>query len=162
MDQRILAAIISAGVAILIFIIGHFIIEPSKQRRRMKEERLKHLYGPVYGLMKAMAVAGKDQLPQAYEEHKTMVYSTPRSQDNLNILLMHKLILDNMGYASYDLGDQWVRYINYKSSTGHDELNELTRTIIREYNQLKKDIGLPYDEDELRTGYPEEYKELRD
>lgn len=75
---------------------------------------------------------------------------------------MEKFFLDKAGYSSNELLEAWIEYssqiVGYKKET----TEQLVITIVKEYNQLKKELNMPYNENELRTGIPESIKEYRD
>ncbi|MGD7021946.1 hypothetical protein ACQCVK_05100 [Rossellomorea vietnamensis] len=157
MDIRLLSVIISASVAILIAVLNHFIITPYKENRSRKREQLKNLYAPLYGIInvRTKLVIGfsmrKKKLMLGNVDDKT--YQTEE--------YMEQFILERAGYASHKLLDVWIEYTSQFGDYDKETTERFVVTIVREYNQLKKDLNLPYNPEELRTGIPESIKEYR-
>ncbi|MDM5209215.1 hypothetical protein [Cytobacillus kochii] len=73
---------------------------------------------------------------------------------------MEEFIIKNSGYASENLIDVFK---DYSSSVGVIEKvisERFTKTVVKDYNKLKKELKMKYKKSELRTGNPEVLKEI--
>jgi hypothetical protein len=157
--EKLYAALISAAVAFIILALNFFIIEPRKEKRNLRKEKLKNLYAPLYILLISQSKLAKSYNPQ--KSHMLFYYVKEEDKLMLSRTAIHKLVFAQIGYASNEFIELWTKY----SSTipqKDENLHPLAVLAIKEYNQLKKDLNLPYDEQELKTGIPEHYKELRE
>ncbi|WP_335871951.1 hypothetical protein [Bacillus sp. 2205SS5-2] len=158
MDIRIVSVLISASVALFIAVLNHFIITPYKESRNRKREQLKNLYAPLYGIINVRIKMVKEF---SLRSKKLMLGSTEgieyQSREN-----MEKFILEKAGYASNELLDAWIEYSSQLTGIEAENTERLVITVVKEYNQLKKKLNLPYNAEELRTGIPESIKEYRD
>lgn len=155
MDIRIVSVIISATVAILIAILNHFIITPIKDRRNRKREQLKNFYAPFYGLVTARINSIK---PYIVTQGRIMLGGKSDSSW-LNSEYMDKLFIEKAGYASNDLIEAWVNYSSVLQGT--QNATPFVNQLVKEYNQIKKDLKLPYDKTELKTGIPKILKDVK-
>lgn len=149
MDIRLLSVIISASVAIFIAVLNHFIITPIKEKRSRKRERLKNLYAPLYGLVTARINLIKPQI----ETRKRIMLGSLGDSAWLNSEYMDKLFIEKAGYASNDLIEAWVNYSSVLPGT-QKNASPFVIQLVKEFNQLKKDLNLPFDYKELKTGIP--------
>lgn len=82
---------------------------------------------------------------------------------------MIEFILKNSSHASVDLLNRLEKYISNVSEGTEDaeELEKLVVTVVKEYQQIRKELGIEYNEKELETGIPDkvrrvgEYKESK-
>jgi hypothetical protein len=158
MDIKLVSVFISASVALFIAVLNHFIITPYKERRNRKREQLKNLYAPLYGIIN---VRSKLVIELSMKSKKLMLGNA----DNMEYQSrehMEKFILDKAGYASNELLDAWIEYSSQLVGFKKETTERLVFTVVKEYNQLKKDLNLPYNEEELRSGIPESIKEYRE
>ncbi len=155
LDIGVLSGIISVIVSILTFVFLHFVIEPIKQKKQFKEDQLKNLYAPLYSMIMTMSKLGseyrRDHIIHMYMEGDVMLNKKHRDE----------LILANMGYASREFIDIWTSYCKVLGEEKIPILHEFSKLVIKEYNQLRKDLGYPFDDEELETGVPTHYKHLR-
>jgi hypothetical protein len=158
MDIRLVSVLISATVAVLIAVLNHFIITPYKEKRSRKREQLKNLYAPLYGIINVRTKLVIEQSMRA----KKLMLGNVGDIEYQSREYMEKFFLDKAGYSSNELLEAWIEYssqiVGYKKET----TEQLVITIVKEYNQLKKELNMPYNENELRTGIPESIKEYRD
>lgn len=153
-DIRLLSALISAAVALIIAFSNHFIIQPLKAKRRLKRDMLTDLYMPLYGILTARINLAKDE---CFEKGQIVLGN--RSDDPyLKEHFMEEFILNHAGYASQDLIFAWS---NYSYSADRWTTKILVKCIVKEYNQLLKELGRNYNKEELETGIPEIIKEFR-
>lgn len=155
MDIRIISAFISAGVALLSFIVLQFFIEPWKQRRKLLEDRHNKLYAPLYGIVIARGKLGH------FDKNQSVIRLAQTDEHFLNRETMEKLVYDNAGYASLELMTAWAKYT---SAIGHfsSELTiEFVSIVLKDYHTIRKQLRIPYNKEELRTGIPDEYEYLR-
>ncbi|MEK4977190.1 hypothetical protein [Bacillus sp. FSL K6-6540] len=156
MDVRWWSVIISATVAIIIAVGNHFLVEPYKEKRRWKKQQLSNLYAPLYALMSAKMNLIKDQI---ISKNKLMIGSVEPSP-LLSRDYMNEFIMKNAGYGSMEFLEMWGKYIS--SLKPDDETtSNLVKSILCDYNNLKKELGQEFNQVEIDTGIPEIVKELR-
>ncbi|MBH0156001.1 hypothetical protein IHV10_06440 [Fictibacillus sp. 5RED26] len=157
MDIKLISGLVSATVALLIAILNHFIITPIKENRERKRQQLKNLYAPLYSLLNTRINMVKDMSIK----YNRIMLGTRTDVKYFNKEYMEIFLLENTGYASDELISVWIRY---SSSLTIDEKEtiEFVQTVVKEFNQLKKDLGLSFNQQELITGIPEVIKEFRD
>ncbi|MEQ2528837.1 hypothetical protein WMO40_19350 [Bacillaceae bacterium CLA-AA-H227] len=69
---------------------------------------------------------------------------------------MNNLFLEQSGYASDQLIEEWVKYSgSMKSLTTEAGARPFVVQLVKDYNKLKKDLKLAYSKDELETGIPD-------
>jgi hypothetical protein len=157
MDIRIIAAFVSAFVAILIAVLNHFVIEPWKEKKKNKKERLKNLYAPLYGILVARAKFGA----RFSDTPKVMLFGSSGAEDIYTIKSLNELMVNNMGYASEELIWLWQATLATTGEEHNKAMHEFARIAIMEYQELKKELNLPYNKEEMRTGILDIYKKLR-
>ncbi|MGN7196514.1 hypothetical protein ACTHS9_20790 [Bacillus mycoides] len=157
-DIKILSAFISVIVSVLTFLIIHLYIEPRKVKRNFKMEQYKNLYAPVYAMILSRLNMAKET---GWVGNGSITLGQRSSQDHLDRKAMEKLILSNSGYASIELINIFKDYTASLKVPSEVTLNLVT-TIVKEYNQLKKELKMEYNEGELKTGIPEIIKEFRE
>ncbi|PGS67595.1 hypothetical protein [Bacillus thuringiensis] len=176
---------IPAVVAILTFLVLHFIIDPWKAKRKWKEERFKNLYAPLYTII--ISRLGAAGLPNAVSKGEEIYFGSAGEEGNINNDYMIEFTLKNSAYASNDLLNAIHDYTYFISSTSSniqsvsdkkeetkreaDDLIEASRkrkvytkrlviTFVKEYNQIKKELDMEYSQGELETGIPGFFKDL--
>ncbi|MEI4622144.1 hypothetical protein KFD70_19130 [Bacillus pfraonensis] len=157
-DIKILSAFISVIVSVLTFLIIHLYIEPRKVKRNFKMEQYKNLYAPVYAMILSRLNMAKET---GWVGNGSLTLGQRSSQDHLDRKAMEKLILTNSGYASIELINIFKDYTTSLKVPSEVTFNLVT-TIVKEYNQLKKELKMEYNEAELKTGIPEIIKEFRE
>lgn len=157
-DIKILSAFISVIVSVLTFLIIHLYIEPRKVKRNFKMEQYKNLYAPVYAMILSRLNMAKET---GWVGNGSITLGQRSSQDHLDRKAMEKLILSNSGYASIELINIFKDYTASLKVPSEVTFNLVT-TIVKEYNQLKKELKMEYNEGELKTGIPEIIKEFRE
>lgn len=157
MDIKIWSVFVSAGVALITFLVVHFFIEPMKDKKRRKLEQYKIFYAPLYTIVITRASIAKDYSIQ----QKRMMLGNTDKKPHLKPDFMEEFIIKNAGYASEDLIDAFK---DYASSIGgiHKDISErFTKTVVKDYNKLRKDLRMTFNKAELQTGIPEVLKEFR-
>jgi hypothetical protein len=155
-DIRIISVLISAGVALFIAILNHFVITPIKENRARKREKLKNLYAPLYSLVMTRVNLIK---PQIVTSGRYMLGGLSDSTW-LNKEYMHKFFLEKAGYASNDMINAWISYSS-AINPSQDITKRFVFQLVKEYNQLKKELRLPYNKKELETGIPDILKGVK-
>lgn len=158
MDVKLISVLISASVALFIAVLNHFIITPYKERKNRKREQLKNLYAPLYGIIN---VRSKMVIELSMKSKKLMLGNADNKEYQSGVF-MEKFIMDKAGYASNELMDAWIEYSSQITGFKKETTERLVIAVVKEYSQLKKDLNLPYNEEELRTGIPESIKEYRE
>ncbi|PFW87234.1 hypothetical protein COL32_27655 [Bacillus pseudomycoides] len=164
-----ISVIVSALVTVGLFVFLHYVIEPKKERVRKKEEKLKNLYAPLF----TMIITELVSVPVGVRNSRTeMALFTRRaneySTDNDHFV---KFVLDNSRYANMKLLFEihnFVEAVMFEKQVTQREGNAMTfpidnlvKVIVKDYNQLKKELKEEYDEEELITGIPNIIKKTR-
>jgi len=157
-DTVILSAIISATVAIFIAVLNHFVITPIKEKKQRKSEQLKVLYAPLYSLICLRILMVKKI---SLSERKLMLGNMGDNEYQKKEH-MEKMIMDRSGYCFNDLMDAWITYASRFASFKKEHTEQLVISVVKGYNQLRKELKLSYSKEELKTGIPEVIKEYRD
>ncbi|MGA9286786.1 MAG: hypothetical protein WBV93_00435 [Anaerobacillus sp.] len=151
-DIRLLSVLISASVSIVILLVKEFIFDSWKRNKERKREQLKNFYAPLYVIILGrIHLAGRPSFGLSLGD--TTDYFL--SKDHMNDFL-----LNNAGYASDKLLEIWIDY----QSDFTPELSKsrnLIYQVVKEYNQLKKQLRQNYSKGELETGIPDQFKEYR-
>jgi hypothetical protein len=75
---------------------------------------------------------------------------------------MEEFIIRNSGYASENLIAAFKDLASTDGPIDKDISERFTKTVVIDYNKLKKDLKIHYNKEELLTGIPEVIKELRE
>lgn len=78
----------------------------------------------------------------------------------LNSEFMDKFFIENSGYASNELIEDWINYTTEFPVTNKNA-KPFVLQLVKEFNQLKKDLRLPYNKKELETGVPDILKDVK-
>ncbi|WP_163581125.1 hypothetical protein [Gracilibacillus saliphilus] len=158
MDIRIWSVIISAGVALFIAVLNHFIVTPWKERRRRLREQYSNLYAPAYALICAsIKIAKRKSLL-----HKSLSLGSKSLNGYQSLSNMEQFIHERSGYANDNLINAWVNYSSQLEEPKKEYTEDLVISIVKGYNQLKKQLGMKHDKEELKTGIPDCIKEYRE
>ncbi|MFT4497670.1 MULTISPECIES: hypothetical protein [Bacillus cereus group] len=159
-------AITSAVItSIITFVILHLFIEPRKEKKRKREEKLKNLYAPLYTMTLAKLVDIPSdrrmedirfciKIESGYlstEEYIQFIMKNSRYASSELLLEVHKLV-EKLAYKR--------NKINAFDDSPYVYVDDLTMLVVKEYNQLKKQMNEKYDESELNTGTPSLLKEI--
>jgi hypothetical protein len=182
MDTKITIPVI---VTLLTFLILHFFIDPRKEKKKWREDRFKNLYAPLYTII--ISRLGAAGLLNEVREGKEFYLGSGGEKGHIDNDYMIEFTLKNSAYASKDLLNAIHDYTYFITSTRSiitsvssnkertkkeaDDLKEASRKrvlytkrlvtiLVKEYNQLKKELNMNYDQEELETGIPEFLKDL--
>ncbi|WP_226087468.1 hypothetical protein [Mesobacillus sp. S13] len=158
MDVKLISVLISGSVALFIAVLNHFIITPYKERKNRKREQLKHLYAPLYGIIN---VRVKLVIEMSMRAKKLMLGNVDNKEYQSGVF-MEKFIIEKSGYCSDELLEAWIEYSSQFGEFKKETTERLVVAVVKEYNQLKKDLNLPYNKEELKTGIPESIKQYRE
>ncbi|SFT04248.1 hypothetical protein [Marininema halotolerans] len=151
-------ALISATVLVLIFIIFNFFIEPRKQKMQYKKDQITNLYAELYSvLILRLSIAKNVGFKKLQLGSNSDLQLSTRQE-------MDKILISQMGYASLELVIAWVDYSSSAVSLSNfkqETIDTFVKTIVKDYNCLRKELGLDYVKEELETGIPDIYKEIR-
>ncbi|MEI2396133.1 hypothetical protein [Paenibacillus phytohabitans] len=151
---QLMSAMISAAVAVLIFFILHFIVDPYKEKRKLTQERLQKLYSPLYALILARGRVYKDTMRTTSKDKLSL--GSIKDHPFITREFMDKLIFENMAYASVELMDSWSSYVSRGSAPLEITVIEnLIKISVRDFHKLRKELRLDYDKTELETGIPQ-------
>lgn len=157
-DIKIIAAFISVIFSVLTFLIIHLYIEPKKAKRTFKMERLKILYAPLYTIV----VSRINFVRELGVAENRILLGNPPDKEYLNREYMEKFLLDNSGYASDELINAFVDYTSSRGGISHEVTINFVTIVVKEYNKLKKELHMEYNDAELNTGIPNVIKEFRE
>lgn len=149
-----LSVFVSGLLTISLFLILHFIVMPVQERRRTKIEQLTKLYAPLYGLIMARLEVGKEIIPDR------LTLGSIKDHNFLTKESLDKFIYDNLGYGSMELIEVWAKYTS-SNTIGHGLQEELVKTVVKDFNRLRKDLKIRHNPEELKTGIPESIKQFR-
>ncbi|OSM09684.1 hypothetical protein BTH38_29350 [Bacillus toyonensis] len=172
-----LAAILTASTTWFIFIILHFVIEPRKEKKRIKEEKLKNLYAPLFTMIINELVSVPVGVRNTEKEMVTLTKTAEKFLADKDHFV--NFVLNNSRYASTkllfeihsfvetvmlrkhyaELDDAMKKQIG--SQTYVFPVDNLVKTIVKDYNQLRKELEEEYNEEELMTGVPEIIKQTK-
>ncbi|WP_235713329.1 hypothetical protein [Bacillus mycoides] len=156
-----MAAMVTSIVTLVLFLLLHYVIEPCKEKKRKKSEKFKELYAPLYMMINARLTT-----VILHEEQKgaeNLHFTNGGSEGFIDDDYMIEFVLKNSSYASVELLwelDNYNRYATDGTLTSL-EYENLTKTVITEYQQIRKDLGLEYNEKELETGLPTAIRHIR-
>ncbi|MEK4892200.1 MULTISPECIES: hypothetical protein [Bacillus] len=157
-----IAVLVSSTITLLLFVLQHFIIEPSKEKKRKQIEKFKELYAPLYMMINAMLTSVI--LYERENGAERLYFTSAGSQGFINNDYMIEFVLKNSSYASVELLSELDIYICH--ATGGNltslEYENLTKIVVKEYQQLRRDLELKYDENELETGIPTSIRDIRE
>lgn len=158
-------AIFVQGVVVALFVVLHFIVEPRKEKIKWKREQLTKFYAPLYATLNAQGDFWiRLQEMSGQERPDKLIFATrgdgPNYQDRDHL---ENFIYEHSGYANLDLLAAWTRHVSAPDRCVSDaDEKAFCKAIVAGYNQLRKELGLDYNEQELTTGIPEIYSYLRD
>lgn len=154
--DKLAAAFISAGVALFIAILNHFIVTPCKEKRARKRSRLNNLYAPLYSLVSTRL----DLVKSDIVINGLYMLGTKDGSKYLNKEYTEMYFLERSGYASDELIEAWIAYSG-SLLPNQDKTKKFIFQIVKEYNQLKKELRMNYNPRELETGVPEVLKGVK-
>ncbi|MDF9523184.1 hypothetical protein P5815_21895 [Bacillus cereus] len=161
-----IAAIFTSLTTLGLFFFLHYCIEPKKEARRKKSEKFKNFYAPLYLMINArlshyifnLEKNGRDAEQMYFSDVQS--YGKPAFIDNAYVI---RFVLENSSYASTELLDELEYYIydvSEQLETG-DRHKHLVEIIVKEYQQLRKELKMDYDEEALKTGFPKRIRSLK-
>lgn len=157
-DTPILSAIISATIALFVAVLNHFIVTPIKEKKERKRDQLTILYAPLYSL-----ICLRLSIPKEHSlSRRKLMLGDIGDIEYQKREYMEKLIMDRSGYCFNDLMEAWVNYASQLGDFDKKNTEELVVSVVKGYNQLRKELKLPYDKEELNTGIPGVIKEYRE
>lgn len=157
MDIKIWSVFVSATVALITFLVVHFLIEPMKEKKRRKLEQYKNFYAPLYTIVITRVSIVKEY---SLKQDRMMLGHTDK-KPHLQPDFMEEFIIKNSGYASDNLIDAFKDYASTVGAIDKDISERFTKIVVIDYNKLKKDLKMKYNKEELLTGIPEILKEFR-
>ncbi|MGG4155872.1 hypothetical protein [Bacillus muralis] len=157
MDIKLWSVFISAAVALITFLIVHFFIDPMKEKKRRKMEQYKNFYAPLYTIIITRLNIVKD----FSIKNKRMALGHTDKKPHLQPDFMEEFIIKNSGYASENLIDAFKDYASKVGAIDKEVSETFTKTVVKDYNKLKKELRMNYNKEELKTGIPEVLKEFR-
>lgn len=149
-DGTITLAVITS---IATFCLIHFVIEPIKRKKEYKKERLKSLYSPLYVLVSHKIVMG-NHANKINGRPTKIIFGGKNELDFTKDEYMIKFFMDKSSFASVELIDAFNDYYMKKLLNDVQDLSaeRIMKLVVKEYNQLRKDLKLDYSREELKTG----------
>ncbi|MEK3699343.1 hypothetical protein NYE33_20435 [Paenibacillus sp. FSL R10-2199] len=154
---QIVNALISASVAVVIFIVLHFFVEPHREKRKLSLERLHKLYSPLYALIIARGHIYKDTMRNSPKN--TISLGSIKDHPFLTKEFTEKLLFDNMAFASTELIDAWAKYSSKVGPLQLELIEKFIKIAVKDYTELRKELGMDYDKVEFETGIPQMFRE---
>lgn len=146
---------ISAIVSLLTFIFLHFVIEPRKRKRLRLEESYKNFYAPLYSIVVQRVGVAKSMQGKKDKLQLGRILENKKPIEFLEDDYMFKFIIDNSSFASVDILDEFFQYASLRFKLGSERKSEnFIKILTKEHANLRKSLGLDYDEQELKTGIP--------
>ncbi|MEI2316481.1 hypothetical protein [Bacillus paramobilis] len=158
-----IAAIVTSVITLGLFAFLHYHIEPQKEERRKKSEKFKNFYAPLYMMINARLSLYFHSVEKNGRDVEQIFFDDAGSPEFIDNKYVISFILQNSSYASTELLDELEYYIydvSQRGETGERHKN-LVGTIVKEYQQLRKELGMDYDDDALKTGIPKRIRSLR-
>ena len=157
-----ITAIATSVVTLGLFLLLHYVIEPRKEKKRKKSEKFKELYAPLYMIINAR-LGSLVMHGQKYGAEQ-LSFNNAGAPGIINDNYMIEFALKNSSYASIELLHVLDIHIRNTSDGwyNHMDIEELVKVIVKEYQQLRKELKLKYDEKELETGIPTKVREIRE
>ncbi|MGF9853146.1 hypothetical protein ABHN09_16520 [Bacillus paramobilis] len=157
-DIKILAAFISVIASALTFLILHLYIEPKKAKRNLKMEQYKNLYAPLYTMINSSVNIVKEESIRDGYIHlghtSERTYLSPQS--------IEQFIFKNAGFASIELIEATKDLASSFGEIKKGVEQNLVEITVKEYNQLRYELGMEYNKAQLSTGIPDVIKEFRE
>ncbi len=149
----IIGAVIGALVAAALFVIRDVIWQRHAETRRGDRERwqsqLADLYAPLYRLYRdgfAQFDTWKVEHPESTLTRRPFVEG-----DELSAILA--ILKGNEALASVELLNAWASFAAIESPADRQEARTiLVRTILRDYQRLRKSLGVGHNRREMRSG----------
>lgn len=157
-----MAAIITSIVTLLLFSLLHYVIEPRKEKKKKKSGKFKELYAPLYMIINAR-FAGLVKGGSKFDAQR-LYFTDAGSPGIIDDNYMIEFFFKNSSYASLQLLHEFDIYVKNVSVGHYSHVNveRLVKLIVKEYQQLRKELKLDYNQKELETGIPTRIKELRE
>ncbi|ALL23636.1 hypothetical protein BTXL6_20280 [Bacillus thuringiensis] len=149
-----------ALVALGTFLLLHLFIDPKKEKKKKKKEKLKELYAPLYMMINAQLSTCVMIGRQRGSIGKLYFDSAGKQPGFIDEDYMIEFILKNSSHASMDLMHRLEKYISNttEGTYDHEEINSLVVTVVKEYQQLRKELKMDYNKEELETGIPDKVR----
>ncbi|MDA2383541.1 hypothetical protein PDN41_17550 [Bacillus cereus] len=153
---------VPALVALSTFGLLHLVIEPRKEKKKKRKEKFKELYAPLYMMINAMLTSVI--LYERENGAERLYFTNAGSKGFIDNDYMIEFVLKNSSYASVELLSELDIYIRH--ATGGNltslEYENLTKIVVKEYQQLRRELKLKYDKKELKTGIPTSIGDIRE
>ncbi|WP_408893488.1 hypothetical protein [Paenibacillus taichungensis] len=152
----LITAGLSAVIALGTFLGLHFLVEPRKEKRKHRFDRLHNLYSPLYALILARGYYVEGERSP---EGGNVVLGTDPNHSFLSKDYTDNLMFEKSAYASNKLLDAWGKYVSSIGNVPDKVVENFVKSVVRDYNQIRKDLRLDYDKEELRTGLPKLFRD---
>ncbi|HDR7797823.1 TPA: hypothetical protein QCY03_001572 [Bacillus tropicus] len=158
-----IAAIFTSMTTLGLFFFLHYCIEPKKEARRKKSEKFKNFYAPLYMMINARLSLYFHSVKNNGRDVERIFFDDAGSPAFIDNKYVISFILQNSSYASTELLDELEYYIYDVSQRGEsgERHKDLVVLIVKEYQQLRKELGMDYDDDALKTGISKRMRSIR-
>lgn len=114
---------------------------------------MKNLYAPLYVLISQKIVIG-NHVNEKVNSQKKIVFGGKSGLEFTHDEYIMKFFMEKSSYASLELTDEFNKYYSKKLLGDVRDLSAepIMILVVKEYNQLRKDLKLGYDKAELKTG----------
>lgn len=157
-DVKILSAFISVIVSVLTFLLIHLYIEPKKAKRNFKTEQYKNLYAPLY----SMIISSVNIVKEESVRDRCIYLGYTSERTYLSTQNIEQFIFKNAGFASIELIEATKDLASTFDEIKKGVEQKLVEVTVKDYNQLRYELGMEYNKAELDTGIPDVIKEFRE
>lgn len=146
-----LAGLISA---LSMFVIGEVFwksrVARVKEKTDLNWQRLNHLYAPLYQFY-SNSLARFDQWQS--QNPDTVLSREPFFDNDRDETYVEQLFEQYPSYASHSLLRLWSTYQVAEDKKRRSQVrDEMLKTLVKDFHQLRKSLGLDYDKQEAKTG----------
>lgn len=140
--------------ALIMFLIGDVIwksrMERVKSRSEFQQKQLDSFYAPLYRFYRE-AYARFDLWQK--DNPDTQLARQPFFESNDEESFVERIFTEHPGYASQSMLELWSSFNATDDKTRKNRRRqEMILTLVKEYHELRKRLGLDYDNNERKTG----------
>jgi hypothetical protein len=154
-EQRVVAVALAGLIAALIMFIvrdAFWQTRITRKQRRLDlwRNQMDNFYSPLY-LYYRQAFLRFDTWKR--DNPKTQLQRQPFFEGSDDAKIDEKIFNENAGYASQRIIQLWTKSQSLSSKRERNtERKEMIEILVKEYQDLRRKLGLDYDQDELKTG----------
>lgn len=155
-EQRVVAVALAGLIAALVMFIVRDAFWQTRVTRRQRRldlwrNQIESFYSPLYMYYRQAFIrfdTWKSENPE------TRLQRQPFFETIDDAKVEEKIFNESAGYASQRMIQYWTSFQSLSSKVDkNNQRNEMVRELVKEYQNLRRKLGLDYDEDELKTGH---------